>query len=139
MSEVPLINIPDISKPATVLIEKISDAIGGVAKPYQIKRVARAEAEAQRIRAEEEIAIADLRLRAANRFIEEEMRKQYNMEAIIAQAVSAVREDSSPDEMEDDWIVNFFEKCRTVSDGDMQSLWSRILAGQANNPRLILA
>jgi hypothetical protein len=27
------INIPDISKPATVLIEKISDAVGGIAAP----------------------------------------------------------------------------------------------------------
>jgi hypothetical protein len=35
-----LINLGEISKPATVLIEKIADAIGGVFKPYQIRRVA---------------------------------------------------------------------------------------------------
>jgi hypothetical protein len=42
-----IVNIGDLTKPATVLIEMISDAIGGVARPWQILRVARAEAEAQ--------------------------------------------------------------------------------------------
>ena len=35
----------DVSKPASKLIEKVSDAIGGIFKPYQIRRGARAEAE----------------------------------------------------------------------------------------------
>ena len=38
-----IVNLGDLSKPATVLIEKISDAIGGIFKPYQIKRIAKAE------------------------------------------------------------------------------------------------
>ena len=37
----------DIWKPATVLIEKKSDSIGGSFKPDQIRRVAKAEAEAE--------------------------------------------------------------------------------------------
>ena len=45
-----LMNLGDISKPATVLIEKISEAIGGVFKPYQIRRVAQAEADAELFR-----------------------------------------------------------------------------------------
>ena len=37
--------------------------------------------------------------------------------------------------MEDrDWITNFFDKSRIVSDQEMQDLWSRILAGEANAP-----
>jgi hypothetical protein len=52
MTENPLANLGDLAKPATVLIEKISDAVGGVFKPFQIVRVARAEAEAELIRAE---------------------------------------------------------------------------------------
>lgn len=36
--------------------------------------------------------------------------------------------------MDDDWIVNFFDKCRLVRDEQMQSLWARILAGEANKP-----
>lgn len=36
--------------------------------------------------------------------------------------------------MDDDWITNFFEKSRIVSNVDMQTLWSRVLAGEANAP-----
>ncbi len=52
MSSNSLINFGGLSKPATVLIEKISAAVGGIFKPYQIVRVAKAEAAAERIRAE---------------------------------------------------------------------------------------
>ncbi len=46
-----IINFGELSKPATVLIEKISDAIGIVFEPCQIKRIAKAETEADKIRA----------------------------------------------------------------------------------------
>ncbi len=36
--------------------------------------------------------------------------------------------------MENDWLVNFFDKSRIVSNNEMQELWSRVLAGEANLP-----
>ncbi len=123
-----------LAKPATVLIRKISDAVGGIAQPYQIVRVAKAEAEADRIRTESEIELEDLRLRAANRFVEEETRKQLNMESITRKALPHLADDASPEDMEDDWITNFFDKSRLVSDDEMQELWSQVLAGEANAP-----
>jgi hypothetical protein len=33
-----------------------------------------------------------------------------------------------------DWITNFFDKSRIVSDSEMQSIWASILAGEANSP-----
>jgi hypothetical protein len=74
-----LINIGELSRPATVLIEKISDAVGGVFKPYQLVRVAKAEAQAERVRAETQIEISDLQRRAFHRFLEEEGKKQKNI------------------------------------------------------------
>jgi hypothetical protein len=44
------IDLGNFSKPATVLIEKISDAVGGCFRPFQIKRIAKAESEAEIIR-----------------------------------------------------------------------------------------
>lgn len=129
-----IVNLSDLSKPATVLIEKISGAVGGIFKPYQIVRVAKAEAEADRIRAESHIQISDLHRRAMHRFLEEEARKQKNMEEITRQALPQLNEKSKPDNVGDDWIVNFFDKCRLISDSDMQRLWSRVLAGEANAP-----
>src|SRR5712692_371705 len=133
-SDNPMIDIGELSKPATVLVEKISEAVGGIFKPYQIVRVAKAEAEAERIRAGSQIQISDLHHRAFHRFLEEEAKKQKNIEEITRQALPQLDDKSKPEQVEDDWITNFFDKCRLISDSEMQSLWSRVLAGEANSP-----
>ncbi|MBI5302273.1 MAG: DUF2806 domain-containing protein [Chloroflexi bacterium] len=129
-----LINIGEISKPATVLIEKISDAVGGIFRPYQIRRVAEAEAHAEKIKVASQIEITDLQRRALHRFLIEEAKKQDNIETITRKALLGVREDARPREIEDDWITNFFDRCRLVSDDEMQQIWAKILAGEANSP-----
>ena len=140
-----LINLGDLAKPVTVLVEKISDAFGGSFRPRQTRRVAEAEADATVIRAEAEqkaaviraetdIEITDLNRRAANRWMNEEAQRQSNMEDVAGLAMPMVSEDARPDDMDNDWIVNFFDKSRLVSDKEMQALWARILAGEANAP-----
>ena len=129
-----LINIGELSKPATVLIEKISDAIGGCFKPYQIRRVAQAEAEAEKIKAAAKIEITELQHRALQRFVFEEAKKQNNIESITAKALPKLEENSDPTRVDDDWITNFFDKCRLISDEEMQNLWAKVLAGEANSP-----
>jgi Protein of unknown function (DUF2806) len=125
----------DWSKPATTLIEKIADAVGGIARPYQIVRVAKADAEAEKIRARGQVEVNKLQHRAMRRFLAEEAKKQANMEQIIRDALPQLREDAKPENVEDDWITNFFEKARIISDEQMQQLWSKILAAEANSPR----
>ncbi len=129
-----IINFGELSKPATVLIEKISDAVGGYFKPYQIKRVAKAEGNADIIKAQAQIDVTDIQRRAISRFVFEEARKQDNIEKITEKAIPQLEECSAPQNVEDDWIINFFDKCRIVSDDDMQKLWSRVLADEANSP-----
>lgn len=124
----------NLSKPATLLIKKISDAIGGYAKPWQTKRVAEAEAEADIIKAQAQIKITNLQRRALARFIDEEAKKQNNIETITRKTIPQLEDSSKPEQMDEDWVTNFFDKCRIVSDEQMQTLWSRILAGEANTP-----
>lgn len=69
-----------------------------------------------------------------HRFLEEEAKKQSNIETITQNALPLLDDKSAPQNVADDWITNFFEKSRIVSDGDMQQLWSRVLAGEANVP-----
>jgi hypothetical protein len=87
-----LVNIGELAKPATILIEKISDAIGGCFKPYQIRRVAQAEAEADKIKATTQIETTELQHRAMHRFFIEEAKKQSNIESITAQALPQLEE-----------------------------------------------
>jgi hypothetical protein len=129
-----IVNLGELSKPATVLVEKIAEAVGGIFRPYQIKRTAKAEAEAQIIHAEAQIKITELQRRAVRRFVVEEAVKQQNMETITAHAVPLLTDRARPQAMEIDWITNFFNKCRIISDEEMQQLWARVLAGEANSP-----
>lgn len=129
----PLINV-DLTKPVTVLIEKISDAVGWCAEPYQIRRVAAAQKEAEIIKAEAEIEVTDLKRRAIQRFLEEECRKQENMERITQEAFPLLEEGAKPEDMDTDWIADFFDKCRIISDDEMRVLWAKVLAGEANSP-----
>ena len=129
-----LVNLGNLSKRADTLIKKASKAVGGLFAPYQLRRVAKAEAEAALIKAQSEIEITDLHRRAMNRRMEEEAQRQKNMEAITDKALPQLNESANLDSIEYDWLVNFFDKCRIVSDTDMQALWSRVLAGESNTP-----
>lgn len=129
----PIVNIGELSKPATVLIEKVSDAVGGLLKPWQIRRVAKAEVDAEKIKVLAEIETDELRRRALVRFIGEETKKQSNMESITGKATGLLYEGAEPQHMDNDWISNFFDKCKLVSNDEMQTLWAKILAGEANS------
>ncbi len=129
-----LVNLGGLSKPANTLVKKVSSAIGGIFEPWQITRVAKAKAKADLIQAQSEIEITALHRRAMGRFIEEEALQQQNMEKITEKAFPLLGEGSNPDAMEDDWVTNFFDKSRIISDEEMQSLWSSVLAGEANAP-----
>ena len=116
------------------LINKIGNAIGWWAAPRQTKRMAEAEAEAAMIQAESDIEVADLKRRAEARVASESIKQQANMEGITYAALSYLNSDAAPQDVENDWGTNFFEKCRNVSDEEMQQVWGRILAGEANKP-----
>lgn len=132
------IHLDGLTKPATVLVEKICNAMGasfvGLCRPYQIKRVAKAEGEAAIIKIESDIKIEDLKRRAEERWLCEEAIRQANIESITCKSFSHLDENATPQKIEDDWITYFFDKSRLVSDEEMQDIWARILAGQANAP-----
>lgn len=135
----------DWSKPAQVLIEKVSEAVGGGFRPWQLKRVAKAQAEVAitvakaEAKAREILNAANLDqspvgLRAVQRMVTEEVRKQVNIESIAAQAAELLKCDARPDDVERDFISHLFDKASNTSDTEMQSLWASLLAGEANDP-----
>ena len=64
----------------------------------------------------------------------EEAQRQANIENITRLALPDVSKDAKPKDVENDWITNFFDQCRLISDEEMQRLWAKVLAGEANNP-----
>jgi len=129
-----LINIGELSKPVTVLIERISAAVGTLYQPHHVKQMAKADAEAAKIQAFARIELSGIEKRALVRMIQEEGKKQENMEFVTAKAIEDIEQDAKPEELDSDWLASFFDKCRLVSNQEMQSLWSKILSGQVNRP-----
>lgn len=128
------INFGDLAKPATVLIEKVSNAVGVLYEPRRIRKKAEAEVEAEKIKVLASIELNDIQQRGLERLIHQEARKQENIESITAQAASKLNESAKTDDLEEDWIAHFFDKCDKVSDIEMQTLWSSLLAGEASHP-----
>lgn len=134
MPNISVIDVGKLSKPATVLVEKISNAVGILYEPRRIKQKAIAEAEASKTKALMDLEIEDIQKRALNRLVNEEIRKQENIESITEKSFASLEENATPEKIEDDWLSNFFDKCKLISDDEMQDLWAQILAGESNIP-----
>lgn len=129
-----IINLGDLAKPATVLIEKISNAVGVLYEPRRVIKKAHADAEAEKIKALAGIELTEIEQRAIERHIKQESKKQENIEKITAQAAINLPPNAKPEEIEDDWITHFFDKCDKISNEQMQSIWSNLLSGEATQP-----
>lgn len=133
-TSVSLVDLGALAKPADTLIKKASAAVGGLAAPWHIRRVAQARADAVVIAAEADVQAAEIHERALARSANEEIRHQQHMESVAARSIPHLSENATPDAIDDDWLLSFFAKCRLVSSEEMQELWARILAGEANKP-----
>ena len=127
-----------LSKPATTLINKIGNAIGKVYEPWHTVRQAKADAKAElyaaQIRREMTAEEEAFESRANNRKFAENLREQHNIESTIGKAVKELPPDTPEDSvnnMDDDWIVRVLWEIGMVSDESMQTLWAKILAGEA--------
>lgn len=129
-----LISLEGLSKPINTLIEKISNATGVLYEPTRIKRKAKAEADAKKTKVLVNLEIEEIQKRALTRLVNEEIKKQENIENIAEKCFESLEENAKPENIEDDWISNFFDKCKLISDNEMQNLWAKVLAGEANSP-----
>ncbi|MFD2786544.1 DUF2806 domain-containing protein [Hymenobacter rubripertinctus] len=127
------------------LLDKLSEASGIIFKPWQIRRNALAEADAATIKAAADIRIGlmksnfdqnaqELILRAEATRMIQAMREQQNIDTIVYNALENINEKAPIDEIDADWVNNFFDKARLFSNEDIQNLWSQILAGEINRP-----
>ena len=129
-----LVELGKLTKPATTLVKKISGAVGTIYEPRRVRKMVEAEAYAARVRTESEIEVQDIRHRAELRREEALIREQQCIEGVVKQAIEHLDDNSRPEDMNEDWIANLFDRCKLVSDREMQSLWSRILASEASAP-----
>ncbi len=119
----------------------LRNAVGGIAggvgklyEPIHRLREARAEAKAIVVRAEAVAEASAIQTRALERFLVQETRKQENLEKTIKMATEELDEHAKPEALDEDWLHEWSERAARVSKEEMQALWARVLAKEANKP-----
>ncbi|MDK4730147.1 DUF2806 domain-containing protein [Rhizobium phaseoli] len=128
-----------MGKTGEALVNRVSNAIGVVFEPHRMRRkarakidVAEAETKAEIIRAEGRLKISEIEARGLQRMIYEEGRNQENIESITSKAIPHLSKDAKPEDLEEDFVRYLFDKAKLVSNEEIQEIWARILAGEAN-------
>ncbi len=148
-------NILGLENPLTKLIETVTCGIGKWYEPIHIKRMAKAKANEIELISEavcnhvnlpinyENGALSiniqdadDLVVRAQNRFLFQEMKKQQNIESVVATAYTELEnvDAVSKTPVDVDWISEFFNAVANISSEQMQQLWGKLLAGEIKQP-----
>jgi hypothetical protein len=141
----PIALIGSLTEPITKLIETTSNGIGTLYEPTRIRKKAEAEAHVAtvqahsevrvaRIRAEGERELAELADRANERLAAKELRRQGNIESIVAKAAHQLPDSVSKQPVDADWAVQFFNYAQDIGNEEVQFIWAGILAGEVNRP-----
>jgi uncharacterized repeat protein (TIGR03899 family) len=109
--------------------------IATAAAESEVARIRRDDAiEAQLCEIKGKLEIADFEQRMAARTQQAAQRQYRNIESIALGAADFGESQVSDDEVDQDWLAQFFEYGRNVSDPQMQSIWSHILAREVATP-----
>ncbi|PZU54032.1 MAG: hypothetical protein DI561_06315 [Thauera sp.] len=151
-------DITGLGAPLSKLIEVIGAGIGTVyrpramrneaeAKAYEIKVIAMAQAEAERIgrgelHFDDGRAVScsnnneslDLAGRIRSRIMSREIEAQNNLESIAENAISELPDFVSDEPVSNDWRRKFFIEAEHICDAEMQKLWGKVLAGEVSEP-----
>lgn len=64
-------------------------------------------------------------------------RKAKNMTDIIIRALPLLEDNANPKDLDDDWIMDYFDMASKIQSEDMKNIWARILAEETNCPNNI--
>lgn len=144
-----------LADPLTKLFETVACGVGKLYEPIHVKRMAKAKAEELKLISDtigENIHLPicyqngtigidtsdanDLVQRAQNRFLFQQMKKQQNIESVVANAYNELESKTTVSDkpVDEDWISSFFDFVANISSEQMQYIWGKLLAGEIENP-----
>jgi hypothetical protein len=140
-------NITGLEKPLEKFIETVSEGVGVLGNHIfqfdvaKIKRIGAAEAEVEKQRivaqaeAKEREKEIEVLSRAKVRFALEQYNKQINIENVLAKAKENLEGETVSDKpVEKDWTRRLLNIAQDVSREELQSVLSKILAGEIQRP-----
>lgn len=157
-------DLAGLSDPLKKLIEVVSAGIGGLSKPYLIRKTADAKAYeinkiAEAIKEnqddlktigfnEEKLSLMSLdhdslrnnhslEHRTQQRVEYKEQKRQKNIEAVTQKAAEELESETfvSEEPVDEDWTTRFFDYAENISSEEMQALWGKILSGEVKKPK----
>lgn len=125
-----LISFDGLADVANNLINKISSAVGWIATHNTPNRVAI------------ETYISDIQNSSFDPLTKavlinnarKTIKEHRNSSEIVEIALHALSPSANPNGVDDDWLAQFMDKARLVSDKEFQILWGNILAEECNEP-----
>lgn len=57
-------------------------------------------------------------------------REHKNKTQIVDKAISLLEKGDNPEQLDNDWVLRFFEFCKNVSNEDLQYVWAKVLANE---------
>lgn len=125
------------------LVDVVSQGIGTLYRPRQIRREADAHAYAIRVTGKAQADVnAETRLieleteeRISERIVAREIKRQKNLDDVVEIAACNLKGAPVSDQPVDiDWATRFFDIVQDVSREEMQVLWARILSDEIQRP-----
>lgn len=109
-------------------IKKLADA-----KAYEVVTLEKANTSALVNRTEAELHLLQ---KASIRLVQQEIKRQENIDAISQIAFDEIQDEAqvSEEPVNNDWTTRFFSIAQDVSDEEMRQMWGRILAGEIKQP-----
>lgn len=132
-------DVAGVSEPLKKLIEVCAEGIGAIARPWLIRRDAKALVDAQATleKANLLVASADLATTGSQIVVRVEYReakRHRNLCAVVSEAKETMPNEVSEQSVDSDWIARFFSYAEDVSNEEMQRLWGRLLSGEVSRP-----
>lgn len=126
-------NFAELDKTSNNLIEKVSSAIGWIVTHDTPKRVAIKTY----IEDIEKSDLPPLQKAVAISRAKKDIKEYANQCKVLNGALTYLQDNADPQKVEDDWISQFFNKTKLISEKEFQIIWSKLLADECNNPKSV--
>lgn len=118
------------------MLDKISKTLGFFDDPHGIKPMLREDLS---VVFDQYIQKNDISFEDKFKFISSAMdaRKLKNMTDVINKALPNIEENANPKNLDEDWIMDYFDKASKINSDDLKSVWGKILAEEVNKPNCV--
>src|SRR5579862_6860612 len=128
-------NLADITKLGHKIIDTFAGACGVLYAPVSKVLNAKADASAKLIEVRGNLEVEAILRRAGERFLSQQLRQQQNVDEIVSKAI--VDRDAGPvsdQSCDPDWVNEFVDCSKNISDEQMQAVLAKILASEVAQP-----